>query len=725
MNPTFHTLSMADVTRIFRAVMFVEELSREPFNRNSVTGAVPAVRRRSSEACAVEVTGARVTSPPEDVGLYTGTMYVPDPNESPPWRTGTCWVRELPDKTLSIGDIGVGKLVGVRDGTPVYVLANAVGELGCGITRDEDGKLTLDYDDIVGPGTEVVEPEEEGDCRKIGVKTSCHIKIDNGGAVSFDDSGFLATNSGLQFVTEGPGSCKKLKADRNSLIPQLVGTAPNNYGMTTVTVDGNTFLAVDYGCGLTLNAGGKLIIDNVALAGLNPALTGLIPVGVCGLKVDAAAVGAPLVVRVKVGEPTEELVCCIATRTQTYREVTVTQNAYGMPFLSFGEEDTEVTSYDHCLRTRCCFVTVPFSAVFTTDPDASNSNPGATGPVGQTVDFTAVVAGGLADFTYEIDYDDPDGDNDDPVTKSGTDHTFTHSFGAAGLYEVRYTVTDACGCSVTKLIPVVISEECPTCENNCPDGYPPYYEFELTGGTGDFAGANGEWKLWHGDDSTDPNRCFYYWINEAGWVAVGYILGEADTFTVTLTSPTGATIEYGFTNTDEPPGEPPPTCCKEQALASTDSEGTGTVPSVVDDTAEPGCTECPLDPIDSECCPGNPIPGRIYLKVKDPGTLATVATVTLNNPDDTFWRGSGVLPCGQVIYFRYAHPDILGCALEWSCNNVNWTPVSAIVDCDQSCSPFCVPGIQFDLTGTGCVACSGTPYRATLSGTNDDTCACP
>jgi PKD repeat protein len=188
---TFNNISLEDIARIFRAVCFVEKLERSGFNHNSVAGFKQAIRRPMAiDAGIVEVAGEKISYPstpgsrPEDDGLYPGTMYLPDATATPPWKTTACYLRGVPGHPLEVEDIGIGKLVGVRnknedgdpDRVPVYGFAPGLHTqdifgplpgngfttitiegntyvstyIGCGLVYNEDGAIVVYNADLVG-----------------------------------------------------------------------------------------------------------------------------------------------------------------------------------------------------------------------------------------------------------------------------------------------------------------------------------------------------------------------------------------------------------------------------------------------------------------------------------------------------------------------------------------------------------------------------------------------
>jgi hypothetical protein len=59
-------------------------------------------------------------------------------------------------------------------------------------------------------------------------------------------------------------------------------------------------------------------------------------------------------------------------------------------------------------------------------------------------------------------------------------------------------------------------------------------------------------------------------------------------------------------------------------------------------------------------------------------------TITLTWDGATYWSGSITLACGPTLYLRYAAST---CSAEYCCDNVSWTPATAIVNTFLSCGP--------------------------------------
>lgn len=218
--------------------------------------------------------------------------------------------------------------------------------------------------------------------------------------------------------------------------------------------------------------------------------------------------------------------------------------------------------------------------------------------------FEFVLAGGTGDFAtanaqYFNEYstgcvwEDADEDWVTTVTKLSDGWTVTAANAGIGA-SVTYTCDGGCiapiDCVQTSIagtgtaptppsVSAIGDSECPRCEMDCPDGAPRVLVFTLAAGEGDFAGANGEWRV-------EFNGGCQWTYEDEEWSAVGEISGE--TFTVNITGPDGQTLTYTATLERT---EDLQDCCRTGALVNTGSSGEGRIPFASNVTAGSPCTQ--------------------------------------------------------------------------------------------------------------------------------------
>jgi PKD repeat protein len=305
-----------------------------------------------------------VTGGPFAGGLYPGVVWAFDPYADV-WQALDCLVRALPGETLYPLDGGLARLV---DGQP-------------------DGGEGLPVYALV----------------PARVRTGCGILFDPEGGFYYADTPALA---GYCLTVDYSGDCPRLAVDPVCL------------------ASGGSLVI---GCGLA-NAGGTLVVDNVALAGA-AATTSIVPSGVCAVAVDltpSSTTTETVIEDVGLVFSAGEL-CVVKTRV----EYTNVFNAANLHIDRFESDRSTIDGgcVDPCLMTECCD-----ADPLLVDSDADSSG-GSTPPV--TIHFTSTVSGGVEPYTYDWDFDD------------GSDHGTTaavdHEYDDVGTYDVVLTVTDACG----------------------------------------------------------------------------------------------------------------------------------------------------------------------------------------------------------------------------------------------------------------------------------------
>lgn len=570
----------------------------------------------------VEATGT--TGDPDIPGSAFCRIYVVDRDTS----YNVTGLKAIDDDTREVFNLSTTAIAGdtwvlatrAKAGEFVATVANASAEVDvdCSLVLNEDGSIGINFDEVTGPGLEVIAATEE-DCKKFGVKTGCHIKLDNGDAVAFDATAFLATSSGLEFVTEEPSTCPKLKLNFTAATTIIFGDF--TYGLSLIDIGGGNFaVGVNVGCGIIRGVGGAVTFDNSTVAGV-AALTGLTPLGPCGLGVDLAIASTDdLIERISDVSVTD---CCTVTRTITERTWTFHKNAAGdvIGYVKGVPVET-VTTYDKCLEIKCCLAGALVAE------GVADLNHGLA-PL--EVNFSATVTGGVGPYTYLWEFIDGGATSDDQNP--------THTFNAVGLYVVKLTVTDACNCTQIVFVPVAVGDEC-ECDaclvTGAPDGS---IIFTLEDGTDQFAGANGNWEVF------PIGGCQFGWYQNGftANVSVG-----SPNWSLTVTAAGGVMAEYSSVDA---------TCCVGPTTEALDtSTGTGAPPTVVDGilTGGGGCDPCPFD----GCCEGN-LPSVITATVSATGGCAAangmVVTMTQSSPDQWDYSGvtGGSIGCQQITLFQY------------------------------------------------------------------------
>jgi hypothetical protein len=318
MNDPGHMISEGAAKLIAASVRFASRFSRETVNRTDAPPTLPPYTP-ATVAWHVKVTADPPGGSAELSTLYEGTAYMPDPGGSvaaPAWLTVTCWVRALPGQTLAVGDFALARLSGWRaadpgdspySARPIYELNATAVSLGCGLTRDEGGDLTLDYADIAGDG------------------------------LSVDSS----------------GDCDKLQVEPTTMVPS---TGPK-YGLTFIFVGGRYYLSAYIGCGLKFDTAGAIAVDAAQIVG-NRTITGLVvgpdfllcPTIANDYVVDRADA------QTVITSDTTTFACCTETRTQVKVTNTYYFNAANeLIFWAAGVPVTTVTTVDFCAKVKCCF----------------------------------------------------------------------------------------------------------------------------------------------------------------------------------------------------------------------------------------------------------------------------------------------------------------------------------------------------------------------------------
>lgn len=162
-----HTLTTGAAKLVAGAVRFTSRFSRENVNRTDAPGP-HAPYTPATVTWPVKVTGDPPGGSIDLSNLYPGTVYFPNPAGdpetdpafnpafnpitdplSPVWLSEACWLRRLPGHTLAAGDMGLGRLIGVRpaDGVhparAIYALVADSSSGSCADYKDEcrDGYL--------------------------------------------------------------------------------------------------------------------------------------------------------------------------------------------------------------------------------------------------------------------------------------------------------------------------------------------------------------------------------------------------------------------------------------------------------------------------------------------------------------------------------------------------------------------------------------------------------
>lgn len=712
MAEPIHNLSMEDITRIFRAVNFVEKLSREPFNRNSVAGFGPAIRRpMNSESCAVEVTGEVVTSPPEDEGLYPGIMHLPDPTVLPPWKTAVCWIRGTPGQTLNIGARGVGRLIGVRvvhdpDETriPVYVLACCDSEppypappepvsggtpcvtwytsyLHLGWTAVREGDLVRPEQFIgnLGPysnGAHLHFSLGDGDQSQnpVAGAITAGVATDLEGWISDLGYPIVGTHVGVL-----PSPLADFSAEELAVIEERFAFPLDDDIDWQAWVSSPLHTGWDY-YGLDFLIPGA---DHIGAA-VYAAFTGDDVTTTCTYAGYTEGVGWVVILKHQYGECEEE------SGSETIESVTpqpvtggLTINSRGQTVVlpGFGLKIVKgklvIDADALCVLIECCDAT-------TLELEAEADVQVGLAPL--DVSFTAAASGGVVGDGYTYYWDFGDGLYSELQNP-------THTYEEPGLYVARVTVVDRCNRTVEVAIPVAVGEEC-GCPSACPDGLPTSINFELAGGTGHFEGANGAWELFH------IGGCLFGW-HQHGWTAVGGITG------VTLTHDDGHELTYAGVAAD------PDDCCAGGiSVVLAHSVGEGDEPALfVDEIGTSGA----CDP----CCVTEPTPGVCCDVAPDdlagdglPNSLTVVITTTIPGLSGTYavTRASGFGAWTRSGGTSFENPSLsLGCTggsyalvIGATCED-EITPFGATLSAAPSCcDPFQWTGSGS--TNTGCYA---------------------
>jgi hypothetical protein len=126
---------------------------------------------------------------------------------------------------------------------------------------------------------------------------------------------------------------------------------------------------------------------------------------------------------------------------------------------------------------------------------------------------------------------------------------------------------------------------------------PDRFIFTVTGGTGDFATANGGYTVYHTLD------CGYQ--GDLGDWTAGFAIGGSAAG-ATLTGPGGAAVVFDGSASD---------CCTPGELIVTSSTGTGTTPDPLSPITLGSCTPCPI--VEISGCPDRLLNGSFDLTFQD------------------------------------------------------------------------------------------------------------
>jgi PKD repeat protein len=298
--------------------------------------------------------------------------------------------------------------------------------------------------------------------------------------------------------------------------------------------------------------------------------------------------------------------------------------------------------------------------------------------MGLDVDFVAGRTGGVGPFTYLWDF----GDAGSGVLNTSSLENPSHTYTTPGRKVVTLTITDTtCNCSVTTTLYVYVIYTTCDCVDY-PDGVPAYFDFVVSGGTGDFATANGTWRVYH------TQACGYQG-DLKGWTAS---LGLG--MTLTLTGPDGQTVTWDTTFSSGG-------CTATTSFAS--SVGTGTPPDVDGNALGglPSCGPCCDTPYTTgECCAfgdGDTLTANFATTI--PGVAASYSL--------TYDAGAG--------QFKYddATPGARVASIRFNCVDGVWTLAVTGV-CDDLVTPF-------GFTIAESPDCCG-PFRWTGTTTSEDGC---
>lgn len=325
-------------------------------------------------------------------------------------------------------DLQIGDRVWLRKNGNGWVIDRGHIRVDCGLAYDPIlDTYYVDPGAFAGDGLVAVYPE--GDCPYLDIDYGCGLNIDATKLV-VDFTDVVIAPLFWDTCTIGINYGCGLALDGDDLVVDL----------TDVVFDGLYFdnticaLGVDYGCGLTL-FGPQLMVNNVDIAD-DPAVTALVPVGVCALGVDLDVVTneSYAVDRIKSFGTVAGQLCLKFER----RTVTNYFNVAGLHI------DTTVSApaqlqlcYDICAET-CCDATPLL---------VSCGKSGSGGAAPYIVYFTATPSGGISacpdGYTYLWDF----GDGYFSSLQNPS-HTYTE----CGLFVVTVAVTDCCG-TVTECSP--------------------------------------------------------------------------------------------------------------------------------------------------------------------------------------------------------------------------------------------------------------------------------
>jgi PKD repeat protein len=672
-----------------------------------------------------EIIKTRVLRRPFQVPLAGSTT---DADDSPVTYGCTITTNEDDEVIVDVDELAGDGLVGNTD-DDCHTLEVAT---GCGLTIDGDGALAVDTDALAGDGLVTA-----GDCElavnvgcgleissdavrvkasdlagagltaagtcMLDVNVGCGLQIDglNNVAVDVGDfagGGLIASGACVLDVNPGPGIEIALDAVKVKL-----GCGLDFDEDLAVQIDGGDLagdglsasdcqLNVNLGCGLEFD-GDNIKVDIEQLHG-DPESTGLTAFDDCTLSFDTTIDSTEDHTLQTDSSLAADYCTGDLVLSKTRQTVTDRYNAAGVLVDKvYGTPTTDTYTVNICHFIECCTAD-PITLDVVTDP-----TPPIGSPPDFEVEFNVTPSGGVGPYTYAWDFDDGG---------TSTSQNPTHTFAAAGTYEVTITVTDSCDCEETETVIVYVITP-PGCDcSSCPDGAPLYYTFTLSGGTGDFAGANGDYIVPYVPDSAPS--CSYSG-GQNGWSAgVNMVPGAHATVTVFKFGDTPLLDYETSSNADG--------CCDTfVSVPLDDSVGTGTPPTLANLEAV-DCGECGVE---TGCCPDDPVPTVLTVTATwgscfsclFPGLPATFdITYQTTGPHVGKWY-SGVLagavgdPFELYVVLECIDPD-------WQLSYPGSTAESdcSTVSCPETLSPSATACDPFSLTfpaGGTCGTCGSAP----------------
>lgn len=316
---------------------------------------------------------------------------------------------------------------------------------------------------------------------------------------------------------------------------------------------------------------------------------------------------------------------------------------------------------DPCLFAECCEASTagPLTVTITYDTNAGAS------PL--TVNFSSIVGNGVTPIAYAWDFGDG---------ATSTDDSPSHIFTGFGYFEVSLTVTDSCGRTATNVVYVFLTSSDPC---GCTFGsgmIPETYAFTMSGGTDDFAPANGAWTAYL--IPFGAGVCGFYgslnnWFVSISFVAPDYTM-RADFVDVI----TGATMRFESAS-------PQSTPCAVFPVSFVSSTGTGTPPTISGGgavTNSPDPCPCPVT-----ICPGTAfqrtLSSILYAKVSV-GSAGDVTFPIVWDGASTYTGTSPTALCSRT-FTVIAEPCYDGVDESWS---VTLVGVNGLTNNPSSYSPF-------------------------------------